>query len=263
MKAAFTSHPGKEPIMRNRKSSLLLSTLVLFSGIAVRGEIVKSAGTEPIPYRQFVTGTDQPGEFALVLFLHGAGERGNNNESQLVHGSRELLSYCESNRIKAVLLFPQCPEGKQWVDEPWDALKHTMHENPSEPLAAAMRLLDQKTAEFKPDRIYAVGLSMGGYGVWELISRRPEQFTAALAICGGGDVAQAPKLVDLPILAVHGSEDTTVPVSRSRDMVRAIWNAGGTRIIYQELPGVGHGSWGPAFGNPETWKWLFSRKSGK
>ena len=100
---------------------------------------------------------------------------------------------------------------------------------------------------------------MGGYGTWDLISRQPDRFAAALPICGGGDVAQAPKLVKLPILAVHGSADVTVPVSRSRDMVRAIWNAGGSQIIYQELPEVGHGSWGPAFGNTNTWKWLFSQ----
>lgn len=249
--------------MKKNKSLLLMLVAALLPGIAVRGETAKSSGTEPIPFRQFVTGADQPGEFALVLFLHGAGERGSDNEAQLRHGCSELLAYCEKNKIKAVLLFPQCPAGKQWVDEPWSALRHTMHAEPSESLAAAMKLLDRKTAEFKPDRIYVAGISMGGYGTWDLISRCPDRVTAALPICGGGDVAQAPKLVNLPILAVHGSVDPTVPVSRSRDMVRAIWNAGGTRIIYQELPEVGHGSWGPAFGNTNTWKWLFSQKSGK
>ena len=245
--------------MKSWKLLLFCLAAVLLPGAVARGETMKSAGTEPLPYRQFLTNSDRPGGYALVLFLHGAGERGNDNEAQLRHGYRELLAYCEKNKIKAVLLFPQCPAEKQWVDEPWNALRHTMHETPSAPLAAAMKLLNLKEAEFKPDRLYVAGISMGGYGTWDLISRQPDRFAAALPICGGGDVAQAPKLVKLPILAVHGSADVTVPVSRSRDMVRAIWNAGGSQIIYQELPEVGHGSWGPAFGNTNTWKWLFSQ----
>ena len=238
--------------------TLLLLAALLFVLPAARGETKESAGNDPLPYREFVTNAELPGEYKLVLFLHGAGERGNDNAAQLTHGYRELRAYCEKNKIKAVLLFPQCPTGRQWVDEPWSALRHTMHESPSEPLSAAIELLDRKIEEYKAQQIYVAGISMGGYGTWDLISRRPEQFAAALPICGGGDVAQAPKLVKLPILVVHGSVDSVVPVSRSRDMVRAIWNAGGTNVIYQEMPEVDHGSWGPAFANANTWKWLFS-----
>ena len=107
--------------MTSWKLLLFCLAAVLLPGAVAKGETMKSTGTVPLPYRQFVTNSDQPGGYALVLFLHGAGERGNDNEAQLRHGCRELLAYCEKNKIKAVLLFPQCPAGKQWVDEPWNA----------------------------------------------------------------------------------------------------------------------------------------------
>lgn len=101
---------------------------------------------------------------------------------------------------------------------------------------------------------------MGGYGTWDLISRMPETFAAAAPICGGGDENQAEKLIDLPIWVFHGADDTTVPPERSRNMVNAIKAAGGKKIKYTEYPGVGHGSWKPAYADPEFMKWLFSQK---
>ena len=95
--------------MKSWKLLLFCLAAVLLPGAVAKGETMKSTGTVPLPYRQFVTNSDQPGGYALVLFLHGAGERGNDNEAQLRHGYRELLAYCEKNKIKAVLLFPQCP----------------------------------------------------------------------------------------------------------------------------------------------------------
>ena len=99
--------------MKSWKLLLFCLAAVLLPGDVAKGETMKSTGTVPLPYRQFVTNSDQPGGYALVLFLHGAGERGNDNEAQLRHGYRELLAYCEKNKIKAVLLFPQCPAEKQ------------------------------------------------------------------------------------------------------------------------------------------------------
>ena len=100
---------------------------------------------------------------------------------------------------------------------------------------------------------------MGGFGTWEALSRRPEMFAAAIPVCGGGDVRQAPKLKDIPIRVFHGSADGVVMVKRSRDMVAAIRAAGGTKISYTEYPGVNHNSWTVTYANHDNLRWLFSQ----
>ena len=102
-------------------------------------------------------------------------------------------------------------------------------------------------------------MSQGGYGTWDLIARRSELFAAAIAVCGGGDPAQAEKLVSLPIWAFHGAEDRLVPVERSRDMIAAIRKAGG-RPVYTEYEGVGHDSWTPTYKNNAVLDWLFAQR---
>ena len=110
-----------------------------------------------------------------------------------------------------------------------------------------------------PGRIYLTGLSMGGYGAWELAARIPERFAAVAPICGGGDEAQAAKLVGLPIWCFHGADDKVVPVERSRSMVAAIKAAGG-EPKFSELPGVGHDSWTPAYRDGALLGWLFQQR---
>jgi len=111
-------------------------------------------------------------------------------------------------------------------------------------------------------RIYLTGLSMGGYGTWDLISRRPELFAAAIPVCGGGDPAQAEKLAKLPIWAFHGDADPLVPVERPRDMIAAIKKAGG-EPKYTEYKGVGHDAWTPTYRDSKVLDWLFEQKKGK
>jgi len=123
-------------------------------------------------------------------------------------------------------------------------------------MALVLELMDKVIDEYpiNTKKIYVTGLSMGGFGTWDLISRIPERIAAAAPVCGGGDETQAAKLVDIPIWVFHGSEDTVVPVDRSRHMVQAIKDAGGTKIKYTEYPGIGHGSWKPAYADPEFLK---------
>lgn len=201
-----------------------------------------------------------PGDPAVLLFLHGAGERGFDNDKQLVHGAAEVISWCERNKQKVLLLFPQCPENQQWVNTPWDALSHTMPEI-SEALDLAYAMLDSECGRVEADRkrIYVSGISMGGYGTWDAISRYPETFAAAFPVCGGADTAQAPKLTDMPILTFHGDTDTVVPTSRTRDMVKALKEAGSQKITYIEVPRCGHDSWFTAFRDDASWKWLFEQ----
>lgn len=202
-----------------------------------------------------------PGAPAVLLFLHGAGERGDDNDKQLVHGAAEVVEWCSCNKEKVLLLFPQCPEGKQWVNTPWAELKHDLPEI-SVSLKLALEMLDKEIARVGGDldRIYVSGISMGGYGTWDAISRYPEKFAAAFPVCGGADLAQVPKLVSMPILTWHGDSDSVVPCSRTRDMVAALRAAGSSAVNYVELAGCDHNSWTPAFREEKSWQWLFSQK---
>ena len=214
----------------------------------------------PLPYRQIVFNADRPGKFSLLLFLHGAGERGDDNERTKLNGVGKITRYIRDNQLKVVMLIPQCPQERQWVDVPWDALSHRMPPEPSGPLRAVMALIDAKCAEFAvdPAQIRVCGISMGGYGTWDLVCRRPGFFAAAFPVCGGGDETQAPKLKDLNLVVYHGAIDPTVPVERSRNMVAAVRRAGGDRILYVELPEVRHNSWEIAFGDRAAMDKFFS-----
>ena len=202
---------------------------------------------------------------AVILFLHGAGERGDDNSSQLLHGASQILLYLKETKMKALLLFPQCPADQKWVDVPWGDKSHSMPVAPAAPLAKAVMILDQEAAtpQVDPNRIYVVGLSMGGYGVWDIISRYPNRFAAAFAICGGADEAQAEFIKFTPVLFYHGDKDPAVPVERSRNINEALKKAGATNFRYVELPGVGHFSWNTAFRTRENWDWLFQQVRGK
>ena len=197
----------------------------------------------------------------VVLLFHGAGERGDNNESQLQWGAKEMIEYCESKGIDALLLAPQCLSGMMWVDTPWSLPEHSMPAE-SQMMKLAMEMLEAELSQpgIDKDRVYVTGLSMGGFATWDAISRYPEKFAAAMPVCGGVDVAQVAKFKDLPLLIYHGDSDTTVLTKRSRDAATALKAAGSTSFKYVEVPNCGHGSWGAAYGTPDNWAWLFSQK---
>ena len=218
------------------------------------------AGGE-LPYRLLKPKTVVAGQkYPLVVFLHGAGERGVDNVVQLVHGMTDISTEAMQLRHPAYVIAPQCPADQQWVNTPWTADSHTMPEQPTAPLRQVLELITALEQEFPIDngRIYATGLSMGGFGAWDLVQRHPERFAGALIVCGGGDAALAPRLKSVPIWAFHGDKDSVVKVRRSRDMIAAIQAAGG-RPIYTEYEGVEHNSWAPTFANRAVWDWLFSQ----
>ncbi len=199
--------------------------------------------------------------YPMVLFLHGAGERGTDNEKQIIH-IKKLFSNPENReKYQAFVIAPQCPEGKRWVEVNWSAKSHSMPEEPSWAMNYTIDLLKDLIENYPVDttRIYVTGLSMGGYGSWDIISRYPDKFAAAIAICGGGDEKVAQKIKNIPIWAFHGSNDKVVPVSRSRNMVNAIKQAGGNPK-YTEYKGVGHGSWIKAYNEENLLDWLFEQK---
>jgi len=197
----------------------------------------------------------------LVLFLHGAGERGNDNTAQLVHGVKPLLDYFAKRRERVYLLAPQCEPNRRWAEVDWSAPAHVFPRETSPMMTRVLQLLEKTiaTENVDPTRVYVAGLSMGGYGTWDILCRRPDLFAAGMPLCGGGDPHQAYRLRDMPILAAHGTEDTAVPTVRSRDMVAAL-RLLDAPIRYVEYPGCGHNCWSPAFGDAALLDWLFAHR---
>lgn len=225
-------------------------------------------GDKSLPYRLVKpAGTEAGKTYPLVLFLHGAGERGTDNAKQLIHvwdKGTGPLGRAEFQAAKAFAILPQCPDGKQWVNVPWAKGSYQSPEI-SEPLDLALKLTDAtiKDLPIDPDRVSVMGLSMGGYGTFDAIQRRPDLFAAAVPVCGAMDVSKAKDVKHVAVWAFHGDKDTVVPPSGSRDAVAAL-KAAGADPRYTEYPGVGHNSWSPAFRERDLWTWVFSkRRAGK
>lgn len=200
--------------------------------------------------------------YPLVLFFHGAQQRGNDNRKQLEIGVGDLLRYLRRRGQPAIIIAPQCPGGEQWVDTPWNADQHTMPKRPSRPMRLTIDLLEETLDELPVDRqrVYVTGLSMGGFAAWDIVQRLPETFAAAIPVCGGGDTAQADTIKDVPLWAFHGERDWAVQPRRSRDMVAALREAGG-EPRYTEYPGVKHDAWTPTYGNDAVWQWMFDQRN--
>lgn len=209
-------------------------------------------------------GYDPAKKYPLVLFYHGAGERGDDNRSQWKNGVPVFQSPENREKYPCFVVAPQCPAGKQWVDVPWGADSEVQPEEPSETMKLSLEILDAVRKEFPidSDRIYVCGLSMGGFATWDVIARHPGLFAAAVPVCGGGDEKTAAKIKDLPIWAFHGGADNVVKTIRSRNMIAALKEAGGS-AKYTEYEGVGHNSWDKAFNDPELLKWMFEQKKAR
>lgn len=200
----------------------------------------------------------------VVLFLHGAGERGTDNMAQLKHFPEKMAQPEWRARYRCFLIAPQCEPDQQWVDAPWsDKASKPMAAEPSEMMQVAIAALEkvrtEHAAAIDPARVYLTGLSMGGFGTWELAMRHPDWFAAAAPLCGGGDESLASRLKTLPVWAFHGKEDTVVWPERSERLVAAVNQAGGQAKL-SLLPGVGHDAWTPAY-DPKSGllDWLFGQ----
>ena len=182
--------------------------------------------------------------FPLLLFLHGAGERGPDPNNAKVHGPSKLVETEQGETWPFVTLSPQCVQDGYWcVDQ-------------------LLILLDKVMAEYNidPDRVYVTGLSMGGYGTWMLLDAAGDRFAAAAPLCGGCNPAKAGKMVDIPIWIFHGAVDSVVPPERSQVMYDAIKKLGGEKVKLTMYPGVDHGCWVPAYNDPELYKWFLEQK---
>ncbi|HTH45948.1 MAG TPA: prolyl oligopeptidase family serine peptidase [Candidatus Limnocylindria bacterium] len=189
-------------------------------------------------------GTDTAKKFPLVLFLHGAGERGTNLMVVAKHGPPKQVA--AGREFPFILASPQCPEGQVWDDD------------------ALLSLVDTLQSELRVDahHIYVTGLSMGGYGTWSLASKHPERFAAVAPVCGGGErirtllPTQREALKTLGVWAFHGGKDNVVALSESERMVDAFKKAGVTDIQLTVYPEDGHDSWTHAYNEPTFYDWL-------
>ncbi len=205
--------------------------------------------------------------YPVVLFLHGSGERGNDNQLQLVHGSKLFLNQMNRDAFPAIVIFPQCKKNSYWsnaivnrntkpieLDFPLDA-------PPTKPLSLVMQLMEDFISKpfVNKDKIYVGGLSMGGMGTFEILYRQPDMFAAAFTICGGGNpegVKVYAKKTELWVF--HGANDDVVSPQLSVNMVNAYLNAGG-KPNFSLYADDDHNSWDSAFAEPQLLTWLFSK----
>lgn len=204
--------------------------------------------------------------YPLVVFLHGAGERGSDNEKQLVHGSKLFKDSIQ--KYPAIVVFPQCKENEYWASVEIDRSTQPLSINfpkeakPSKPMHLVMRYLDElvKNSYINKNQIYLGGLSMGGMGTYELLSRKPDLFAAAFAICGGGNPELAKSYAKNTAMWVfHGAEDNVINPQLSVNMVSSLLKYGG-KPNFNLYSKANHNSWDAAFAEPELLSWLFSNK---
>ena len=227
-------------------------------------EVYENSAGEKLLYRKLAPSVLKPGKlYPLVLFLHGKGQRGTDNERQLKNGLRMLASDDGLLEYPALVIAPQCPPDQIWASAFGDKdTQLIMRPQPSDAMRLTIELLDsiQLTDPVDPDRIYVTGLSMGGFGTFDLVARRPDLFAAAAPLCGGGDSRASiiRRLKRTPWWVIHGSDDEVVNVNRSREMVYALENSGAAPR-YSELAEFGHNIWDAAYDDAELYNWMFNQ----
>jgi len=223
--------------------------------------VFANAQHETIPYRLLYPGNyNKSRSYPLVLFLHGAGAQGNDNESQLQEVPLVLLKAAAGTQNACFVLAPQCPKEDAWVWFPQYPLCSSAKE-PSKACRLTLEIIDSlvNSRLIDPTRIYVTGLSLGGEGTFDIITRRPHFFAAAVPICGIADTAKVDLMKHTPLWIFHGELDEINPVGYSRNMVNALQKCG-SKPIYTEYKGVNHDSWTNAYSEPDLIKWMFSHQ---
>lgn len=235
---------------------------------AVRGEYVKEIfelkGYGQLPYNIFFPKSyDGKKKFPLLFFLHGAGERGVDNVTQLKHIAPILATEKNQEQYPAILVFPQCPASDYWasVDRESGTLEPMNTDKTTASGLKAEGLLDHIIETYLVDekRVYINGLSMGGFGTYSMLARKPNTFAAAIAVCGGANLALVENYKEIPLQIFHGSEDKVVPTQFSQDINEKL-NTLNAPVIYTEYPGLGHDIWNKVYEDPNTLDWLFKQK---
>jgi predicted peptidase len=221
--------------------------------------------SDTLPYRiLYPENYDKSKKYPVLLFLHGSGERGNDNEKQLKHGSSLFTNTQNRQKYQAIVVFPQCPESKNWASVSRDEDKDFSFVNsktPTEPMQLLIRLLSELKKKEAVDhkRIYVAGLSMGGMGTFDIICRYPKTFAAAVPICGGVSLERLKKVKKMPIRMFHGDADNIVPTIHSRNAYIELKAMGAQKTQIVLFKGVGHNSWDHAFKMEDFLEWIFEK----
>ena len=221
-----------------------------------------------LPYQiMYPENYDESKQYPLVVFLHGAGERGNDNQKQLTHGKQFLIDNLQSV-YPAIVIAPQCPADSYWanvvrhqIDDKM-TLTFGLSDGITEPMSTLIALVQNWLTSGKVDsnQVYVGGLSMGGMGTLELLWRLPDTFSAAFPICGGADLSKLPLYAhNTAVWVFHGSADSVVPVENSRNIYKRLKELG-CDAEYTEYEGVNHNSWDNAFREKGLASWLFKHK---
>ncbi|TZF83161.1 prolyl oligopeptidase family serine peptidase [Pedobacter sp. BS3] len=225
------------------------------------------SGKDTLPYRiLFPRHFDANRKYPLLVFLHGRGESGTDNQSQLVHGADLFLRDSIRANYPAIIVFPQCPKTSYWSNvhiTTDSAGKRYFDFRKGGPPTSAMKLVLKlmKQLRDKPfvdkSRVYAGGLSMGGMGTFELLRRKPYWFASAFAICGGDNPANVRRYRKVPLWIFHGAKDDIVPPAASRAVVDQLKQYS-EPVKYTVYPNANHNSWDAALAEPDLLHWLFS-----
>lgn len=218
-----------------------------------------------LPYRLYVPEEMSVKNPAFLLFLHGAGERGDDNIKQVKYNYELLERVINDEKLskECIIAAPQCPEENRWANTPWENGSYSLKDTPvCDPMQAADELVDYIIDKYDVDktRVYIAGISMGGFGTWNMIMRRPKLFAAAVPVCGGADPKMAEIVKDIPIRTFHSKGDPVVPVKGTREMVAALKEINGN-IAYKEYESNDHNCWTDAFHEPDLTDWLFSQRN--
>lgn len=219
-----------------------------------------------LPYRVFIPPRIRS-DCRFILYLHGAGERGTDNRKHIETNNQFLERYFSQGydtRFPAVILAPQCaetrPDGTEgkWVNKNWGEGSFPELREESQELEAVIDLCKQYIEQYNLPQVHRIvtGISMGGFGTWDILVRYPGLFRTAVPICGGGCLGEADKVKGTRIWTFHGDADPVVPVTSTQAMVKAVQEAG-ISLQYTEYADVEHGSWDPAYKEPALFSWLF------
>jgi predicted peptidase len=214
---------------------------------------------DTLQYRQLVSDYALDTKYPLVIFLHGSGGRGNDNEAQLKWG---VSNFATSENIKlhpSIVIAPQCPKDTSWGNFSREDM--SLQAEPTKTMKLLRELISKAIIDLPVDtnRIYITGLSMGGFGAFDAISRYPDLFAAAVPVCGGGDVTKAALISHIPMWIFHGAKDGAVNPELSQNMLNALTKAG-AHPGFTQYPEVGHFSWIAAYSDTMMMEWLFNQR---
>lgn len=253
--------------MKYKITILLLLVCTLFARAQFQPALYMINGYT-LPYQvMFPKDYDASKQYPLLVFLHGAGERGNDNVKQLANGKDFLINNFQS-AYPAIVIAPQCPESSYWANVEKSVIGNKssfvfgLNDEPTPAMETLISLINNwlKSGKVNADQVYVGGLSMGGMGTYELLWRMPDTFAAAFAICGGSDIN---KVVDsthnTALWIFHGAKDDIVPPQLSRDLYNEA-KAAGNEVKYTEYPDANHGSWINVFQSTDLIPWLYNHK---